>query len=170
MRFPEKDEGFLTQLRSRIVKRKQLNKLASRLGISSFLVARTNSRQNEVNLLGNAFEALIGAIYLDKGYRRAKRFVMVKILRKYLDIDSLACDESDFKSRIIEWAQKNKQEISFMNQEESLPDSHETYFSSQVILRDRELGRGTGHSKKDAEQRAAEDALANIPVQNVQFR
>ncbi len=163
-RFPEQDEGFLTQLRSKIVKRKQLNRLASKLGISSLLVARTNSRQNEFNLLGNAFEALIGAIYLDKGYRRTKRFVMKRILGKYLDIDHLVLKESDFKSRIIEWAQKNKQEINFVSHEQSLPDSHETYFSSQVLLMDRELGTGTGHSKKDAEQRAAENALANIPV------
>lgn len=160
--FPEQDEGFLTQLRSKIVKRKQLNKLAFKFGISSFLVSRTNSQQKKVNLLGNAFEALIGAIYLDKGYRRTKRFMTRKILERYLDIERLARKESDFKSRIIEWAQKNKQDISFVSQEESLPDSHETYFSSQVILVDRKLGSGTGHSKKDAEQKAAEEALLNI--------
>ena len=161
-RFPDQDEGFLTQLRSKIVKRKQLNKLAFNMGVSTFLVSRTDSRQTRVNLLGNAFEALIGAIYLDKGYRRTKRFMTKKILGKFLDIDRLARKESDFKSRIIEWAQKNKQEISFVSQEETLPDSHETYFSSQVILVDRELGTGTGHSKKDAEQKAAEEALLNI--------
>ena len=161
-RFPDQDEGFLTQLRSKIVKRKQLNKLAFNMGVSTFLVSRTDSRQTRVNLLGNAFEALIGAIYLDKGYRRTKRFITKKILGKFLDIDRLARKESDFKSRIIEWAQKNKQEISFVSQEETLPDSHETYFSSQVILVDRELGTGTGQSKKDAEQKAAEEALLNI--------
>jgi ribonuclease-3 len=161
-RFPERDEGFLTQLRSKIVKRKQLNKLAFSLGISALLVSRTNSRQTRINLLGNAFEALIGAIYLDKGYRRTKRFMTKKIIGKYLDIDRLVRKESDFKSRIIEWAQKNKQEISFVSHEETLPDSHEIYFSSQVILVDRELGTGTGHSKKDAEQKAAEEALLNI--------
>ena len=161
--FPQKDEGFLTQVRSKIVKRKQLNKIAYNLGISPFLVSKTNSQQNPVNLLGNAFEALIGAIYLDKGYRSTKRFVYRKILRKHLDVERLARKESDFKSRIIEWAQKNKQDISFISQEESHPDSHETYFSSQVILVDEELGTGTGHSKKDAEQKAAEEALTKIP-------
>jgi len=160
--FPEKDEGFLTQLRSKIVKRKQLNKLAFKLGISSFLVSKTNSEQSSINLLGNAFEALIGAIYLDKGYKRTKRFVTVKILGKYLDVERLARKESDFKSRIIEWAQKNKQEISFVSHEEPRPGSHESYFSSQVMLVDRKLGSGSGHSKKDAEQRAAEEALSNI--------
>ncbi len=160
--FPEQDEGFLTQLRSKIVKRKQLNKLAHNLGISSFLVSRTNSQQTRINLLGNAFEALIGAIYLDKGYRRTKKFVTGNILQKHLDVERLARKESDFKSRIIEWGQKNKQDISFVSQEETQPDSHETYFCSQVILVDRELGKGIGHSKKDAEQKAAEEALLHI--------
>ncbi|MFC2098687.1 ribonuclease III [Bacteroidota bacterium] len=162
--FPEKDEGFLTQVRSKIVKRKQLNKIAYNLGISTFLVSNTNSQQNHVNLLGNAFEALIGAVYLDKGYKRAKKFVTRKILRNLLDVQRLARKESDFKSRIIEWAQKNKQDISFVSQEESRPGTHETYFSSQVVLVDKKLGTGTGHSKKDAEQKAAEEALAKIPL------
>ena len=160
--FPEKDEGFLTQLRSKIVKRKQLNKLAYNLGISSFLISNTNAGQTRVNLLGNAFEALIGAIYLDKGYERSRRFVIRKILRKHLDVERLARRESDFKSRLIEWAQKNKQEISFVSKAETRPDTQESYFSSQVMLADRELGKGTGHSKKDAEQKAAEEALSVI--------
>jgi ribonuclease-3 len=161
--YPDKDEGFLTQVRSRIVKRKQLNKLAYNFGISSFLVSNTDSGQTRLNLLGNAFEALIGAIYLDKGYRRTKWFVFRKILRGQLDVEGLARKESDFKSRIIEWAQKNKQEISFISQEESSPDSQETYFTSHVVLSNRELGSGTGLSKKDAEQKAAQMALLNIP-------
>ncbi len=160
--FPDEDEGFLTQVRSRIVKRKQLNKLASNLGISSLLVSNTNAQQVRANLLGNALEALIGAIYLDRGYKRTKKFVVGKILEKQLDVAKLANKESDFKSRIIEWAQKHKKEINFVSQEESIPDSHETFFSTQVILLDKELGTGTGHSKKDAEQKAAEEALANI--------
>lgn len=160
--FPEKDEGFLTQLRSKIVKRKQLNKLAYNLGISSFLVSNTNASQTRVNLLGNAFEALIGAIYLDKGYGHSRRFVIRKILRKHLDIERLARRESDFKSRLVEWAQKNKQEISFVSKTETRPDTQESYFSSQVMLSDRRMGTGTGHSKKDAEQKAAEQALSNI--------
>lgn len=163
--FPQQDEGFLTQVRSKIVKRKQLNKIAYSLGISPLIISRTNARQKQVNLLGNTFEALIGAIYLDKGYKKAKRFVNNKILRDQLDVENLARKESDFKSRLIEWAQKNRQEISFTSQEESIPDSNETYFSSQVLLLDREMGSGTGHSKKEAEQKAAEKALANIAPQ-----
>ena len=83
-------------------------------------------------------------------------------MERHLDVDRLARKESDFKSRIIEWAQKNKQEISFISQEETKPDSHETFFSTQVMLVDQELGTGTGHSKKDAEQKAAEEALVHL--------
>jgi len=161
-KFPDEDEGFLTKLRSKIVKRKQLNKLAYNLGISSFLVSNTNSRQTRDNLHGNAFEALIGAIYLDKGYRRTKKFIFRKILRKHLDVERLVRKESDFKSRIIEWAQKNKQDIRFVNQEEAHPDPHDSFFTSHIMLVDKELGTGTGHSKKDAEQKAAEEALTKI--------
>ncbi len=161
-RFPDKDEGFLTQLRAKLVKRKMLNKLASNLGISALLVSRTNSDQSKINLLGNAFEALIGAIYLDKGYVRTKKYVIRKVLKQYVDLERLAGKESDFKSRIIEWAQKNKQEISFISEEETTEGSHEIHYNSQVLLENKELGAGQGHSKKDAEQKAAEEALNNI--------
>jgi len=161
LQFPESDEGFLTQLRSKIVKRKELNKLAYLLGISPLIVTNRNQHQEKMNLLGNALEAIIGAIYLDKGYYRAKKFVITKILDKHLDLERIARKESDFKSRIIEWAQKNKKEISFVSQESS-DEGRDTVFISRVVLYDQELGSGTGYSKKDAEQRAAEEALEKI--------
>ncbi len=161
-RFPDRDEGFLTQLRAKLVKRKMLNKLAASLGIAQLLVSRTSADQPKINLLGNAFEALIGAIYLDKGYVRSKRYVIKKVLKKYVDLERLSNKESDFKSRIIEWAQKNKQEISFISRVDNTDGSHEIQYTSQVILEDKELGTGRGHSKKDAEQKAAEEALANM--------
>lgn len=161
IQFPGSDEGFLTQLRSKIVKRKELNRLAYLLGISNLIILNKNQRQDKINILGNALEAIIGAIYLDKGYYKAKKFVIAKILIKHLDLERLAKKESDFKSRIIEWAQKNKKEISFLN-EESGEGGHNTVFVSRVVMQDQELGSGTGYSKKDAEQRAAEEALEKI--------
>jgi ribonuclease-3 len=161
LQFPESDEGFLTQLRSKIVKRKELNKLAYLLGISPIIITNNRQRHEKINILGNALEALIGAIYLDKDYYKAKKFVIAKILDKHLDLERLARKESDFKSRIIEWAQKNKKEISFLNQE-SNDGNHETVFTSRVVLYDEELGSGSGYSKIDAEQRAAEEALEKI--------
>jgi ribonuclease-3 len=161
LQFPESDEGFLTQLRSKIVKRKELNKLAYLLGISSLIITNRNQHQEKANILGNALEAIIGAIYLDKGYYRAKKFVITKILVKHFDLERLSRKESDFKSRIIEWAQKNKKEISFLCQETN-DGSRDPVFVSRVVLQDEELGSGTGYSKKDAEQRAAEEALEKI--------
>ena len=161
-RFPKKDEGYLTQLRSKIVKRKQLNKLAVKIGISSLLISNTNSDQPKQNLMGNAFEALIGAIYLDKGYRRTYRFVVHKIMNKHLDLERIAQKESDFKSRLIEWAQKNRYEIQFESREEGKASAEDNVFVSRVLLSDRELGRGKGPSKKDAEQNAARWALESI--------
>ena len=160
--FPDRDEGFLTQLRAKLVKRKMLNKLASGLGMASLLVARTGSDKTMNNLLGNAFEALIGAIYLDKGYMRTKRYVINKVLKKYVDLERLSRKESDFKSRIIEWAQKNKQEISFISQEETTEGSSIPHYTSQLVLEDKELGTGRGHSKKEAEQKAAEQAISKL--------
>ena len=161
-RFPEKDEGFLTQLRSKIVKRKQLNKLATNIGISSLLISNTNSEQPKQNLLGNAFEALIGAIYLDKGYRRTRQYVINKILKQYLDLEKIARKESDFKSRLIEWVQKNRQDVQFLSIAEGHEQAEENVFVSRVMISDRELGQGKGSSKKDAEQKAAEMALENL--------
>jgi ribonuclease-3 len=162
--FPGRDEGFLTQLRAKLVKRKMLNKLASGLGIASLLVSRTGSEQTKTNLLGNAFEALIGAIYLDKGYIRTKRYVIRKVLHKHVDLERLSGKESDFKSRIIEWAQKNRQEISFISHEETVEGSTIPHYTSQLLLEDKELGSGRGHSKKEAEQKAAEQALSQIEL------
>jgi ribonuclease-3 len=160
--FPERDEGFLTQLRAKLVKRKMLNKLAAKLGIGSLLVCRTGINESKLNLMGNALEAFIGAVYLDKGYARTKRYVIKKILNMYVDLDKLSRKESDFKSRIIEWAQKNKLEINFISREESSEGSTMPLYSTQLMLEDKAVGTGTGHSKKEAEQNAAEQALNQI--------
>ena len=136
------------------------------MGISGFLVSNTNSDETKQNLLGNALEALIGAIYLDKGYAMTRKFVIRKVLQKHLDIEKIARRETDFKSRLIEWAQKNKRDVRFISREEMESDSQTTEFVSRVMLTNRELGAGTGFSKKDAEQKAAEQALENLMAQS----
>jgi ribonuclease-3 len=159
--FPGNDEGYLTQLRSKIVKRKQLNNLGYNLGIGPFIISNTRNSQNKVNILGNTLEALIGAIYLDKGYYCTRKFVIHKVLNKHLDINRLSRKESDFKSRVIEWAQKNKMDIQFISTES--PDHpNEPFFISSILMMDEELGSGSGYSKKDAEQMAAEEALEKL--------
>jgi ribonuclease-3 len=162
--FPDKNEGFLTQLRSKIVKRKQLNKLAFKIGLSQLIILNTRQNQHKENILGNAFEALIGAMYLDHGYYKTRKFVINKILKRHINLEKLARKESDFKSRLIEWSQKNKKEISFIT-EECTDKTDEQMFASIVIVTGEELGRGKGYSKKDAEQKASEKALGKIADQ-----
>jgi ribonuclease-3 len=159
--FPDKDEGYLTQLRSKIVKRKQLNNLGRKLGIGPFIISNTRNNQIKVNILGNTLEALIGAIYLDRGYYNTRKFVIRRVLNEYLDLNRLARKESDYKSRVIEWAQKHKKDIQFISRESS-EHLGETYFVSSIVMMDEELGTGSGYSKKDAEQMAAEEALQKL--------
>ena len=107
-------------------------------------------------------EALIGAVFLDKGYQRTQRFVINKIMKRYLDLDKIARKESDFKSRLIEWAQKNKHDIRFVSTEEENDGTEDYVFTSRVMITGQQLGFGKGLSKKDAEQQAAEQALDSV--------
>ena len=160
-KFPDKDEGFLTKMRSKMVKRKHLNLLAYRIGVGKLVVSHTNLQNTSKHLYGNAFEALTGAIYLDKGFKKACQFVE-RIINKYVDIEKLKLSDSDYKSRLIEWAQKNKVEVIFDSHEEFHAGSKIPQFISYIRMMNQELGRGVGNSKKDAEQKAAKLALENI--------
>ncbi len=160
-RFPDKDEGFLTKMRSKMVKRKHLNLLAYRMGINKLIVTHTNPVNVSRHLYGNAFEALIGAIYLDKGYKQASRFIE-RIIVRYVDLEKLRNSETDYKSKLIEWAQKNKREVIFESTEESAQPGHLPQFVTHIRITREEFGRGMGNSKKEAEQKAARVALDKI--------
>ena len=160
-RFPNKDEGFLTKMRSKMVKRKHLNLLAYRMGLNQLIVSHTNPTNIAKHLYGNAFEALIGSIFLDKGYRKTYNFIE-RIINHYVDIEKLRQSESDYKSKLIEWAQKNKVEVLFESHEELNKSSNQIHFVSYIKMMNEELGRGIGNSKKESEQKAAKAALENI--------
>ncbi len=159
--YPDNDEGSLTKMRSKMVKRKHLNLLAYRLGVHKMIVSHTNPANISKHLYGNTFEALLGAIYLDKGFRQTKLFIE-KILKKHVDVERLLKYDSDYKSQLIEWAQKNKQEVIFETQEEIKGESHVPQFIATIKIMNEDAGRGYGYSKKDAEQKAAKIALENI--------
>lgn len=159
--FPDKDEGFLTKMRSKMVKRKHLNLLAYRIGLHKLIVTHTNPVNISKHLYGNAFEALVGAIYLDKGFRKSCHFVD-RIISRYVDIEKLKQSDSDYKSKLIEWAQKKKVEIIFDSHEEIPGTGKPPQFVSYIRMMNEELGRGVGHSKKEAEQKAAKNALENM--------
>jgi ribonuclease III len=161
-RYPDKDEGFLSKMRSKIVKRQHLNTLANKTGIDKFIVSNSINSNGGKYISGNAFEALIGAIYMDKGYSKTKDFLINNVLNKHINFEELEFRESDYKSRIIEWAQKNRNEIGFENQEEYTESGHSPTFVSRVLIDNRIAGEGRGTSKKEAEQNAAEQAYWTI--------
>lgn len=161
-KYPNNNEGFLSKMRSKIVKRKHLNLLADKIGIEQFVVSNSINQNGGKHICGNALEALIGAIYLDKGYVASRKFVIGKMLESNINLNELEHKETDFKSRMIEWSQKNRTEISFESQEEYTINEHTPIFVSRIIVADQVLGEGKGFSKKEAEQNAAEFAFKAI--------
>lgn len=160
-KFPFRDEGFLTKLRSRIVSRQQLGRLAQKFGIENLVEAESGlaGRSNSIN--GDVFEALIGAIFLDKGYAFTDRFINETILRYHLDIDEIEATDTDFKSKLIEWAQKNRKDLRFNLVEESGIGQNKVYVI-EISIDGQPHGRSQHQSKKKAEQEAAGQTLASL--------
>lgn len=153
--FPHKQEGFMTQLRSKIVSRQSLNDIARRIGLDECVISHPSGSSAPLkNIFGDAFEAMIGAIYLDQGYDFTNRLLINGIYHHYLNLDELTEAETDFKSRLIEWAQKHHHTIEFRAEHvgtvKGIPR-----FRAVVLLDGMESGHGTGTSKKEAEQNAA---------------
>jgi ribonuclease-3 len=157
-RFPDKEEGFLTQTRSKLVNRDNLNHMAIKLGIGDMIISKM-SKDNHKSVYGDTLEALIGALYLDKGYERTKKIVLERIIQSDININRLLITEIDFKSRIIEWGQKNKKAVNFTSFEEMDEHSNIPIFITHLFIVDDIIGRGSGNSKKEAEQNAARQAL-----------
>lgn len=160
--FDHGDEGFMTKVRARIVKRKHLNATAINMGIPGIINSHPHPATVSKHLYGNALEALIGAIYLDKGYKFTARFFKKMIINKYVDLEALAKKDSDYKSQLIEWTQKNKKKIEFISKEEEASKGRSPTFVSVVMIDMMEAGWGKGDSKKEAEQQAAKIALKEI--------
>lgn len=162
-KFPKKREGFLTNTRSKIVQRETLDRIAIELGLDKMVrfSLRMNTPHNN-HLYGNALEALIGAIYLDQGYRRCFHFVNNVVIKKHLDIEALARKEVNFKSSLIEWSQKNKLEIVFELIESFMDNDSNRVFQTAVCLGERQIGIGIGYSKKESQQNAAKMAVKKL--------
>ena len=161
--FPRKREGFLTTARSKIVQRETLGQVAVKMGLDKQVKFITRGCQNHNSYMaGNAFEALIGAIYLDRGYKTCVRFLEHRILKYYLDIDKIAYKEMNFKSRLLEWCQKNRLHLEYRLTDELRTKDGSPMFQTTVLIENLECGTGKGFSKKESHQLASKDALKKI--------
>jgi ribonuclease-3 len=159
--YPYKNEGFLTKMRSRIVSRDQLNELAETIGLNRYVIKFVNSSIIK-NIYGNALEALIGAVYIDGGFERTKCFIVKKIIRKHIDLNDLKENDTNYKSQLIEWAQKNKENVIFEDFENNVNSNIQNKkFSAKIKSSNQIIGKGSGKSKKEAQQNAAHQALNN---------
>jgi ribonuclease-3 len=160
--FPDRNEGFLTQIRSKIVSRSSLNDIAMQIGLDRHVIVQYSNNHIQKHLYGDALEAMIGAIYLDKGYDYVNRLVINRILGKYLNLDRVTQVETDFKSRMIEWCQKHKFPIVFNTTPSEGYHDHTPLFVSRILVAREVIGEGEGFSKKEAEQTAARAAMTAV--------
>ena len=161
-KFPHCDEGFMTKVRARIVKRKNLDYLATQIHIPAMILHGVLPGNKSKHIYGNMLEALVGAIYLDRGYRVARNFFLNRILEKHIDLDLLVNKDPDYKSRVIEWAQKKRIEVVFESLEEHSDNQKFPSFIATISLNGKKTGTGRGSTKKGAEQRAARQAMISI--------
>lgn len=161
-KYPNADEGFLTKMRSKIVKRKSLNLIADNMGLD-VLLSEFNQTKLSRSMLGNALEALIGAVYLEGGYRKTKWFIVYHVLRNYVDIHELEQLDDNYKSRLLEWCQKNGHTISYKLIARYKFDKRDK-FKVAVVINGDKIATADDFNKKSAEQAASEKALLEMGV------
>lgn len=160
--FPGKREGFLTNTRSKLVQRDTLNKLAQEMGINQLILSSGHTSSHNSYMGGNAFEALVGAIYLDQGYNACMRFMNKRILAQMINIDKVAYKEVNFKSKLIEWSQKNKVRLSYEQVLQEKDKNGNPIFEFKVVLEGVEGCAGRGFSKKESQQLASKLTLDKL--------
>ncbi|MGN0233531.1 MAG: ribonuclease III [Bacteroidaceae bacterium] len=160
--FPGKKEGFLTTARSKVVKRETLGRLAVQMGLDKLVQYQGSTHLHNSYVAGNAFEALVGAIYLDRGYDACRRFMQMRILDHLIDLDKLAYQEVNFKSKLLEWTQKHRLTLKYDLLSEERDSSGSPVFRTRVLINGVECGRGTGFSKKESHQVASRSSLNHI--------
>lgn len=168
-KFPYRTEGYLTEMRAKMVSRNQLNNVAVRMGIDELL------RYNEADMLlsrrslmGNALEALIGAVFVDRGYTAARRFVLQKIVKPYLDVEEIELTEFNYKSKLLEWSQKSGKQVSFVVKDYSR-SQYRTFYRVAAMVNSEELAVAEDTSKKNAEKAAARLAFERLNLTVEQF-
>lgn len=161
-KYPNSDEGFLTKMRSKIVKRQSLDEIADRMGLDLFLTNYNQTRLSK-SMLGNALEALVGAIYIEVGYNRTKHYVIRRILRRYLNIHELESFDDNYKSQLLEWCQKNGRQIDYKVLAKYKSDKRDK-FKVAVYVDGKKVGTADDFNKKSAEQLASERAMVSLHI------
>jgi ribonuclease-3 len=161
-KFPDASEGFMTKIRSRIVNRDVLNQLAISMGIDQILISRVGPSNTTRNLYGDAFEALIGSVFIDKGFKKTKKIFIKKVLSKYLDLEKIINTDTDYKSLVFEWVQKKRANLIFTYNEEYDFNLKKSVFTTTLFINREEFGKGQGASKKEAEQEASGQAWKRL--------
>lgn len=166
-KFPYKDEGFLTEIRSRIVSRQNLNLLSRKLGLENMIQTNREYQSIGTSIPGDAFEAFVGALYLDKGYRFTYQIIVQKIIQNHLDMEGLVSKEVNFKSKLIEWAQKEKRTIEFVLTDELENNKKLKIYVVNLLIDGQVISTGKDYSIKKAEQNASEQASVKIFSENI---
>lgn len=162
--YPEATEGFLTKTRARIVNRETLNQLGLSMGLDRLIVSNLAPSDSPRNLYGNAVEALAGALFIDNGYNRTRKFMIERVLKKHLNLSEVLAAETDYKSLILEYCQKNKQKLNFTSREKPSGTSGHQIFTVNLEINNEVISQGEGATKKEAEQEASMAALHKLGI------
>lgn len=166
LKFPYKNEGFLTEMRSKIVGRSKLNSIGKKMGIHQLLHYDVKLKNNPVfidAITGNAFESIIGAIYLDKGFQFTKSFILNRILEQHIDFEELLIQELSYKAKLVKWAQKEKKKLDFSLKNVEMENKRKIY-EVAILLDDKEVVVGKNHSKKIAEELASQKFCLQLSI------
>ena len=158
-KYPMEAEGFLTEMRSRMVRRESLNEVAKKMGLNKLMQFNHSDRSlNRSHIFGNALEALVGAIYLDQGYSKTRQFVIRTVIQAYMDMDLIEVTDTNFKNQLMSWAQRQGKKLTYETISEKMEGPRKV-FTIAVLVDEAELIRGTGYTKKEASQDASKKAL-----------
>lgn len=161
-RYPYKGEGFLTEMRSKMVNRQQLNEIALKMGVKKLtLYNKFDNFLKGSQIFGNTLEALVGAVYLDKGYKKTQSWIVRQIILPYVFVEDLEQIDINLKNKLIGWASKNGKKLEFETVQEKL-DGNRRIFTIAVVLDGDVLSQGKGYNKKDASQAAAQSAIEKL--------
>ena len=164
IKYPYKGEGFLTEMRSKMVNRATLNDIGKKLALDNIaLFNKSDTSLRKSQIFGNALEALLGAIFIEKGYLKTHAWIVNKIIVPYLDVDQLENLELNFKNKLLSWANKQGKTLNFEMLEENIEKGRKVFIMG-VLLEGEIVAKGRSHNKKDASQLAAQEAIAKYTL------